>query len=118
MKLTVAQREQPMQSLLTRMVRGDSMHDLPRFDVDLALGLVGTDFKDAGITAEALDLYDVHQGDVPQSAGKSFALFPADRITQYIEHKAQSVAGDWFFEEKFCASAKAWGAVGFTLRTR
>lgn len=107
-----------MQSLLTRTISGGRMNNVAAFDIDLALYLIGMDFQDAGITAEAFDLDNVHESDVLQSAGESFALLPTDGIVQYVEHKAEAVARNRLFEKKLRSGGKAGCAVGLMSHAR
>src|SRR6267143_608614 len=101
-----------MQSLLSRKRARHGMNDHAGFDVDFPLGLVGVDFKDAGIAPEAFDLDNVHESDLPQRSGKSLALFPGDRIVQHIENKAQAVLSNRLFQEELGAGSKAGRSMG------
>src|SRR5262245_22377236 len=100
MELSVVQREQAVQGLLAGDAATDGMDDHAGFDVDFALRVWSGDFEQAGATAKTLDLNDVGQTHRAQSAGETFALFPANQVIQQVEHKAHAIPRDRLFEKK------------------
>src|SRR5262245_49973445 len=102
-KLSLVQREQPMQRRFTGQAATDRVNDSAGFNVNLTFGHGDQDSQNTGIAPQALDLNQVRQADLLQGPGETLPPLPREQVVQDIEHKLQTISGHGFFQEKFRA---------------